>query len=171
MIISKTILKSLFLGSIIFFMACNSQAQKNLAPSKKVKNTIDKIQKSEKEWESELTEMEYFVLRKKGTERSFSGALWDNKKEGIYTCAACELPLFDSDSKFVSGTGWPSFFKPIKDENITEDVDYKIGYKRVEILCARCEGHLGHVFSDGPKPTGLRYCMNSVSLNFQKKKD
>jgi len=114
--------------------------------------------------------MEYYVLRKKGTERSFSGPFVNNKKEGVYTCGGCALPLFDSKTKFKSGTGWPSYFKPIKEEYIKEDVDFDIGYKRVEVLCARCDGHLGHVFPDGPKPTGLRYCINGASLDFVEKK-
>jgi len=137
----------------------------------KKKSSIEKITKSKKEWKAQLSDLEYHVLREKGTERSFTGDLWDNKKEGLYTCAACSLPLFESDTKFVSGTGWPSFHSPIKEENIAEDVDYKVGYKRVEVLCARCNGHLGHVFPDGPEPTGLRYCINSVSLNFENSSD
>lgn len=129
-------------------------------------STIEKLEKSEKEWKKELTEMEYYVLRKKGTERAFTGDLWDNKEEGKYVCAACGLELFDSETKYKSGSGWPSFYQPLVDEHVAEDVDYKIGYKRVEVLCSRCGGHLGHVFDDGPKPTGLRYCINSVSLDF-----
>ena len=155
--------------SLIFtvvILSCNTQAQKSMEGDKK-ESSIEKITKSKKEWKAQLSDLEYHVLREKGTERSFTGDLWDNKKEGLYTCAACSLPLFESDTKFVSGTGWPSFHSPIKDENIAEDVDYKVGYKRVEVLCARCNGHLGHVFPDGPEPTGLRYCINSVSLNFE----
>tara|TARA_Y100000385_G_scaffold283342_1_gene339311 strand:+ start:2323 stop:2823 length:501 start_codon:yes stop_codon:yes gene_type:complete len=159
--------------SLIFtvvILSCNTQAQKSMEGDKK-ESSIEKITKSKKEWKAQLSDLEYHVLREKGTERSFTGDLWDNKKEGLYTCAACSLPLFESDTKFVSGTGWPSFHSPIKDENIAEDVDYKVGYKRVEVLCARCNGHLGHVFPDGPEPTGLRYCINSVSLNFENSSD
>ncbi len=159
--------------SLIFtvvILSCNTQAQKSMEGDKK-KSSIEKITKSKKEWKAQLSDLEYHVLREKGTERSFTGDLWDNKKEGLYTCAACSLPLFESDTKFVSGTGWPSFHSPIKEENIAEDVDYKVGYKRVEVLCARCNGHLGHVFPDGPEPTGLRYCINSVSLNFENSSD
>ena len=164
----KLKLAELFIG--VFFLAlisCNSQAQKSINKSEGKSSTIEKVVKDEKVWKEELTEMEYYVLREKGTERSFTGDLWDNKKEGIYTCAGCELPLFHSDTKYKSGTGWPSFWQPLKEEHIAEDVDFKIGYKRVEVLCSRCDGHLGHVFPDGPEPTGLRYCINSVSLNFE----
>jgi len=128
-----------------------------------------KITKSETEWKKQLSEIDYYVLREKGTERAFTGKLWDNKKEGTYICKACDLPLFTSDTKFKSGTGWPSFFGTIKKENVAEEVDRTYGV-RTEILCARCGGHLGHVFNDGPKPTGLRYCVNSASLKFKEGK-
>jgi peptide-methionine (R)-S-oxide reductase len=113
-----------------------------------------------------LTSEQFYVLRQKGTERAFTGAYWDNKKEGIYICAACELPLFDSETKFRSGTGWPSYFQPIKTGHISYITDRGLGMTRTEVVCGRCGGHLGHVFSDGPEPTGLRYCINSVSLEF-----
>ncbi|MDF1695847.1 MAG: peptide-methionine (R)-S-oxide reductase MsrB [Saprospiraceae bacterium] len=131
--------------------------------------TIEKIIKTPEEWKNDLTKMEFYVLREKGTERSFTGDLLKNKKEGVYTCGACNLELFASDTKFKSGTGWPSFYEPIDKTHILEDTDYKIGYARTEVLCNRCGGHLGHVFPDGPEPTGLRYCINSVSLNFKEK--
>lgn len=130
---------------------------------------LEKIEKSDEEWQSQLTNMEFYVLREKGTERAHTGDLLKNKKEGIYTCAACNLDLFASDTKYKSGTGWPSFYQPIDKENILEDTDYDLGYARTEVMCKRCEGHLGHVFPDGPEPTGLRYCINSVSLNFKEK--
>ncbi|MEM6965173.1 MAG: peptide-methionine (R)-S-oxide reductase MsrB [Bacteroidota bacterium] len=136
-----------------------------------VGDTIKKIEKSEAEWKAELSEMEFYVLRKAGTERSFSGDLWDNKKEGVYVCAGCQLPLFDSSTKYKSGTGWPSFWDSIKANHIETTTDYNIGYARTEVHCARCGGHQGHVFKDGPQPTGLRYCINSVSLDFVEKKE
>lgn len=132
-------------------------------------DTIPKMLKSEEEWKAALSDDEYFVLRKKGTERAFTGDLLENKKEGIYTCAGCGFPLFDSSTKFESGTGWPSFWQPLNEQCIAEESDGSHGMSRVEVLCARCGGHLGHVFPDGPKPTGLRYCINSVSLDFEEK--
>ena len=111
---------------------------------------------------------QYHVLREAGTERAFTGAYWDNHEKGVYHCAACGLTLFSSDTKFDSGTGWPSFSAPISQENVIKKADYSAGIIRTEVTCSRCGAHLGHVFDDGPQPTGLRYCLNSISLDFEK---
>ncbi len=128
---------------------------------------MDKITKTDAEWRAQLGDGEvYRVTRGKDTERPFCGAFHDHKKPGVYECACCGLPLFTSDAKFDSGTGWPSFFRPVAKENVVTQKDVSHGMLREEILCARCDAHLGHVFDDGPPPTGLRYCVNSVSLKF-----
>ena len=126
-----------------------------------------KVVRGEGEWRELLNPEQFKILRKKGTERAFTGKYWDHKEEGVYRCAGCGTDLFASDTKFKSGTGWPSFWEPVAEENIVTEDDYSLfGIKRVEILCALCGGHLGHVFDDGPPPTGLRYCINSASLVF-----
>ncbi len=127
---------------------------------------VDKVVQTDAEWAAKLTPEQYHVARGKGTERPFCGTLLDNKRHGVYACVCCGLPLFESGSKFHSGTGWPSFFRPIAEENIATHTDRSHGMVRTEILCARCDGHLGHVFPDGPPPTGLRFCVNSESLAF-----
>lgn len=172
------------IAGMLLLVACN-QAQKSQSVQKAKEETkgamadvqlpddlnLEKIVKSDEEWKSEMGEDEFYVLRKAGTERAFTGEYWNNKEEGIYVCGGCQLPLFASATKFKSGTGWPSFWEPIKTELVAEKSDNSHGMRRVEVLCARCDGHLGHVFPDGPKPTGLRYCINSVSLDFVAQKD
>ncbi|CAN5623989.1 peptide-methionine (R)-S-oxide reductase MsrB [soil metagenome] len=125
------------------------------------------VEKTEEEWKKELGPR-YEVLRQKGTERAFTGELWDHKEKGEYLCAACGAELFESESKFDSGCGWPSFSAPAASEAVDEDSDRTHGMVRTEVMCSKCGGHLGHVFDDGPKPTGLRYCINSASIKFQK---
>lgn len=149
---------------LIFLISCSGSAQKN----KKKVDKIYTIMKTEVEWKKQLTSMQYFVLREAGTERSFTSPLNNNKENGLYVCAACNTPLYDSNYKFDSGSGWPSFDRAISN-NVELDVDYKIGYARTELKCATCGGHLGHSFNDGPKnTTGERHCINGVALKFVK---
>lgn len=182
---NKWIIPCLAAAAVTAIVAAQSSQRPTTQPGKSEAKTVkvhvfngegklvaiesDRVIKSDKQWLDQLGPATFAIARAKGTEAPFCGTLLDNKLEGVYTCVSCNLPLFSSDSKFNSGTGWPSFFKPVGEGNVIEHVDRSHGMVRKEILCARCDCHLGHVFDDGPKPTGLRFCVNSESLKFTPK--
>jgi peptide-methionine (R)-S-oxide reductase len=171
-----TILTGLLL--VLLFMACSAaggKTEKQTAQPEQLKVfsvaeggyiMVERMMKTAKEWKNILTPEQYRILREKGTEPAFSGEYWDNHEQGIYRCAGCGQDLFSSEDKYDSGTGWPSYSRPVAPENIVNKPDFSLFMKRTEVLCSRCGGHLGHVFEDGPQPSGLRYCINSASLYF-----
>jgi len=163
--------KILILIAMGIMVSCSLKSQNDINMNAQKKTSDFEIQKSEEEWKKELDPVQYKILREKGTEYAFSGEYFNHKEKGTYLCAGCGNELFESDSKYDSGCGWPSFFEPMENTKILEFEDKSAGMVRTEIVCNKCGGHLGHVFPDGPKPTGLRYCVNSASLKFVTKEN
>lgn len=161
---NKTFIFTIILISSLGFFSCKAQ-------NKDMDKEEFEVTKTDAEWKAELSPAQYDILREKGTEIAFTGEYWKNYNDGIYHCAGCNTPLFNADTKFKSGSGWPSFWEPINEENVKIVIDKTMGMVRKEVVCGVCGGHLGHVFNDGPRPTGLRYCLNSASLDFEEKED
>ena len=149
-----------YIGFVLLSTTCTSQ-------STTMNKSEYKVQKTEEEWKKELTTEQYNILREKGTELAFTGVYWNNTEDGVYRCAGCDVPLFSADTKYKSGSGWPSFWDPINANNVKIVTDNSLGMTRDEVVCGNCGGHLGHMFNDGPEPTGLRYCLNSAALDFE----
>lgn len=156
----------IFLMAFSFLVVAGTSCAQKRKPALQEKFPVSK---TDDEWKKQLTAEQFQVTRKAGTEAAYTGKYWDNHQKGIYKCVCCGQELFSSDTKFESGTGWPSFWQPLIQKNVIEKKDDSFGMERIEVLCGRCGAHLGHVFNDGPKPTGLRYCMNSASLDFVEK--
>ena len=172
MLTKSSRLLSILISCAILLAGCGSSANKEGGQLRNRGEELRfEINKTEEEWKQVLTPEEFKILRKKGTEPAFTGDYHDSKKKGLYVCAACENELYHSDEKYDSGTGWPSFWAPVSEKKIVTKPDNSLFMRRTEVLCARCGGHLGHVFDDGPQPTGLRHCINSIALDFQEGKE